>query len=61
MKNKNRQKYVNYFFAAFDFFIILQCIFHFFIPTLAWYRWMLGAFAFECVGTRLLKAMKYNE
>lgn len=60
MKNKNRQKYINYFFAAFDFFIILQCIFYFFTPTLMWYRWMLGVFAFECMGTRLLEAMKYE-
>lgn len=58
--NKNRQKYINYFFAAFDTFVILQCIFLFFTPTLTLYRWMLGIFAFECAGTRLLEAMKYE-
>lgn len=60
MENKNRQKYINYFFAAFDFFIILQCIFNFFTLPLTWYRWMLGVFAFECMGTRLLEAIKYE-
>ena len=58
--NKNRHKYINYFFAAFDTFIILQCIFNFFTLSLTWYRWMLGVFAFECAGTRLLEAIKYE-
>lgn len=58
--NKNRQKYINYFFAAFDIFIILQCIFNFFTLSPMLYRWMLGIFAFECAGTRLMEAMKYE-
>lgn len=47
MKNKNRHKYINYFFAAFDFIVVLSCIFKWFGNDIGFYRIMLGLTAFE--------------
>lgn len=55
-----KRKYIDYFFAVFEFVVVLCCLFNWFSDT-NFYRWLLGTSAFELAWRRFFDGLERDD